>query len=72
MKGANTINHREDAESIYDEMYSNEIKPCVDLILQGRNEEAYRKYKKLIASLKHIYYLKAGYEVLLLLRNGIE
>ena len=56
MKGANTINHREDAESIYDEMYSNEIKPCVDLILQGRNEEAYRKYKKLIVSLKHIYY----------------
>ena len=56
MKGANTINHREDAESINDEMYSNEIKPCVDLILQGRNEEAYRKYKKLIASLKHIYY----------------
>ena len=56
MKGANTINHREDAESINDELYSNEIKPCVDLILQGRNEEAYRKYKKLIVSLKHIYY----------------
>lgn len=55
-KIVDTINHRTDVDLVYDEMYSNEIKPCVDLILQGRNDEAYQKYKKLVTSLMRTYY----------------
>ena len=49
------INHSADPEIVYAKLYENEIKPCVELILDGKNEEAYRKYKDMVSSLKQIY-----------------
>lgn len=46
------INKRDDSNEIYDDLYRNVIKPCVELIEIGRNEEAYQKYKEMVASLE--------------------
>ena len=43
-KIVDTINHSGDAESIYDEMFENEIKPCVEMILDGRNDGDIKKW----------------------------
>lgn len=46
------INKRDNSNEIYDDLYRNVIKPCVELIEIGRNEEAYQKYKEMVASLE--------------------
>lgn len=46
------INKRDNSNEIYDDLYKNVIKPCVRLIENGRNEEAYQKYKEMVASLE--------------------
>lgn len=46
------INKRDNSNEIYDDLYRNVIKPCVELIENGRNKEAYQKYKEMVASLE--------------------
>ena len=49
------INNSGNAADIYKELYSDVITPCVDLIREGKNEEAYKKYKAMVKSLKDKY-----------------
>lgn len=46
------INAKENSNEIYDDLYRNVIKPCVELIENDKNEEAYQKYKEMVSSLE--------------------
>lgn len=46
------IDDKEDRITIYDKLYTGVIKPCVELIEQGKNEEAYSKYKNMVQELE--------------------
>ena len=39
------INHREDAAKIWNRVYDELVEPCVRMIHEGKDEEAYRLYK---------------------------
>ena len=39
------INHREDAAKIWNRVYDELVEPCVQMIHEGKDEEAYRLYK---------------------------
>ena len=51
------INSGNDSESVYETIYSNVIEPCVELIREGKNEEAHVKYKEMVTELKSKYLL---------------
>lgn len=46
------IDHQNNRDEIYEDLYSNVIAPCVELIEQGNNAEAYDKYKKMVKDLE--------------------
>ena len=46
------INARENKDEIYDNLYRKVIAPCVELIENDRNEEAYQKYLEMVKSLE--------------------
>mgnify|MGYP004458332171 FL=1 len=46
------IDHQNNRDEIYEDLYSNVISPCVELIEQGNNAEAYDKYKKMVKDLE--------------------
>lgn len=46
------INAKENKEEIYNDIYVNVIKPCVELIEAGANEKAYRQYKMMVSGLE--------------------
>ena len=46
------INAKENSNEIYDDLYRNVIKPCVELIENNKNEEAYQKYKEMVSCLE--------------------
>lgn len=43
------------ADEVYEQMYNDIIQPCVSLIHEGKNEEAYKKYKKMVQQLEEKY-----------------
>ena len=45
------INHREDAAKIWNRVYDELVEPCVRMIHEGKDEEAYRLYKAYTLSL---------------------
>ena len=45
------INHREDAAEIWNRVYEELVEPCVQMIHEGKDEEAYRLYKAYTLSL---------------------
>lgn len=49
------INSSDEAGCVYEAIYSDVIEPCVKLIQEGKNEEAYKKYKEMVADLKSKY-----------------
>lgn len=46
------IDHQNNRDEIYEDLYSNVIVPCVKLIEQGNNTEAHDKYKKMVKDLE--------------------
>ena len=46
------IDRQNNRDEIYEDLYSNVIAPCVELIEQGNNAEAYDKYKKMVKDLE--------------------
>ena len=55
------INELPNAEQIWNELYDSLVVPCVHLIRQGRNDEAYTKYKSITEELENTF-----------IRNDIE
>lgn len=49
------IDSRKDRKEIYENLYSDVIKPCVEMIECGKNEEAYEKYKRMVRELEKEY-----------------
>lgn len=49
------INKRENACGIWNDLYNDMVLPCVELIENHRNEEAYIKYKEISLDLKEKY-----------------
>lgn len=47
------IDARENKQEIYENIFSAVIRPCVDLIEKGKNEDAYRMYKDMVIKLEH-------------------
>ena len=45
------INHRKDAAEIWNRVYDELVQPCVQMIHNGQDEEAYRLYKAYTLSL---------------------
>ncbi len=43
------------ADEVYEQIYYDIIQPCVSLIYEGKNEDAYKKYKKMVQKLKEKY-----------------
>ena len=46
------IDHQNNRDEIYEDLYSNVIVPCVKLIEQGNNTESHDKYKKMVKDLE--------------------
>ena len=46
------INKSDNASATLEELYSNVIVPCVELIQDGEYDQAYQKYKKMVKDLK--------------------
>ena len=46
-----TINQQEDAAQIWNRVYEELVEPCVRMIHEGKDEEAYRLYKAYALSL---------------------
>ncbi len=57
-KVVETIDHRNDANSIYQEIYYKVIQVCVKLIEYGRYDEAYEIYKNNVLDLQNKYVKK--------------
>lgn len=51
----NRINKREDAHSIYQNIWDNYLSPCVVLIENNKMDECCKKYKDMVISLKNKY-----------------
>lgn len=49
------INGSKNPEIVYEELYSDIILPCVEMIKSGQNDEAYEKYKTMVMTLKKQY-----------------
>ena len=49
------INSKSNKENIYEKLYDDVIEPCVELIENGKNEEAYVRYKKMVKDLEKTY-----------------
>ena len=49
------INSKSNKEKIYEKLYDDVIEPCVELIENGKNEEAYVRYKKMVKDLEKTY-----------------
>ena len=49
------INEKENKKDIYEMIYSKMIKPCVELIEQGKNEECLCLYKEMTLYFKKLY-----------------
>ena len=50
-----SIDNSEEAGEVYEQLYSDVIVPCVELIQNGKNDEAYEKYKIMVKTLKEKY-----------------
>ncbi len=48
------INQRVDAGEIWESVYSDSIVPCVNYIKEGKNEQAYEEYRRMVAGLEEI------------------
>ena len=51
-----SINKSGQANEVYEQLYSDVIVPCVELIQDGKNEEAYEKYRDMVKSLEKQYF----------------
>lgn len=49
------INSKGNKEEIYEKLYDSVIEPCVELIENGKNEDAYIRYKKMVKDLEKTY-----------------
>lgn len=49
------IDVRSNRKEIYEDLYLDVMKPCVELIENGKNEEAYLKYKSMVKNLEKEY-----------------
>ena len=49
------INASGDAGRVYTELYDSVILPCVELIKNGRQQEAYEMYKKMVEDMRSTY-----------------
>lgn len=50
-----SINCQCNKDEIYEKLYDTVIVPCVELIENGRNDEAYDKYKRMVQELEKKY-----------------
>jgi hypothetical protein len=51
------IDQQPDSSRIYQEIWSDHIRPCIDLIELGENEACARRYEEMVAELKEKYFL---------------
>ena len=49
------INKSNNSEAIYKELYTHLVAPCVLMIKNGKNEDAYKLYKRIVLSLEEKY-----------------
>ena len=54
-KIVDAINMRDDAKEIYEMIYNEMVKPCVEMIEKGKMEEAMEVYKKMTLKLQEQY-----------------
>ena len=51
-KIVNAINQSDEADKVYENIYYDIIQPCVSLIQSGKYEDAYKKYKTMVAAVR--------------------
>ena len=54
-KAVDAINNSEHKERIYQEIYNKVILPCVELIKNGKRQEAYDCYKRMVPGLQESF-----------------
>jgi len=52
------INRREDAEQIYEGIWENHIRPCIELIEQGEKEACALRYSQMVSQLREEFFFQ--------------